>query len=517
MTAVLTTSGVVRGTTTLTKRADVDAFLGVPFAAAPVGARRFMAPQPVEPWEGELDVKRYAPAAPQNPDPFMAAGGFWQPPTDEAECLNLNIWTPRADGRARPVLVWIHGGAYVSGSNSSGYNNGSELAAALDVVVVSINYRLGALGFLYLEHLLGDTFAMASSAAMLDQIAALEWVRDNVAAFGGDPAKVTLFGESAGAAAVGTLLGTPRAQGLFSRAIMQSGTAERVRSIDESAAVTAQFLNAAGLREDEAEALISMPTSDILAAQKIVMDDWSARTIGLALPFQPAIDGHVIDRVPLDAIRDGVGGDVDLLVGTNLNEASFFTMMRPDTPGEQQSNREKLDSLYSERFGDDSASASVRYQAALAAELGHAADDAAELESYLSDTLYRQPTNRLLAARESATAGTYAYLFTWPSPLMGGALGSCHALDVPFVFRQLDRIESASLVGENPPVELSEWISGAWVEFSRRGAPQSPALPDWPRYTAEDRRTMILNTEVHVESDPREPLRAFWLEANGGK
>ncbi|MGV8881980.1 MAG: carboxylesterase/lipase family protein [Rhodoglobus sp.] len=508
MTVVPTTAGLIRGTTTLTRRADIESYLGVPFAAPPVGELRFQAPRPVEAWTGERDAKRYAPAAPQNSDPVMAAGGFWQPSTDEASCLNLNVWTPRADDRARPVLVWIHGGAYVSGSNSSGYNNGSELAASLDVVVVSLNYRLGALGFLYLEHLLGDSFAMSSSAAILDQIAGLEWVRDNIQAFGGDPANVTLFGESAGAAAVGTLLGTPRAQGLFTRAIMQSGTAERARSVEDSIEVTAQFLSAVGLTEDDAASLVELPTADLLAAQAVVGAQHAQRVIGLPLPFQPTIDGHVLHRSPLEAIAAGVGSQVELLVGTNLNEASFFTLHRAD--GDSRTTSDKLALLLEAQFGERARDEGELYRAELDAELGHPADDDAMLESVLSDTLYRQPTNRLLDARATASAGTFSYLFTWPSPLMDGKLGACHALDVPFVFRQLDRIESASLVGENPPKQLSEWMSGAWVEFARRGAPQSPGLPDWPRYTADGRKTMILNTDPHVENDPRAGLRRFW-------
>ncbi len=515
MTVVLTGAGRIRGTMTLTRRADVESYLGVPFAAPPVGERRFMPPQPVEPWEGERDAKRYGPAAPQNPDPIMAAGGFWQPPHSEAECLNLNVWTPRADDRGRPVLVWIHGGAYVTGSNSTGYNSGSELAASLDVVVVSINYRLGAFGFLQLEHLLGERYAAAGNLAVLDQIAALRWVRENIRAFGGDPDKVTIFGESAGAAAVGTLLGTPAAVGLFSRAIMQSGTAERARPREESEAVTSELLDALGIPDHDAERLLSLTAEELLAGQAAVSAAHAARVIGLPLPFQPTIDGAILPVMPLEAIRTGLSADVELLAGTNLNEASFFTVLRPDGAGDPDAGAtgdEAHDRLL--RLVDqdvpDAAAAVEAYRERLAIELGRAADDGAVFESYLSDRLYRQPTNRLLDARADARARSFAYLFTWPSPLMDGALGACHALEVPFVFRQLDRIESASLVGEHPPVVLSEWISGAWVEFARRGAPQSPALPDWPAYTPARRATMILDTAPRVEADPRGSLREFW-------
>lgn len=510
MTVVRTTSGLIRGTTTLTRRADVESYLGIPFAAPPVGARRFRPPAPVEPWTGERDAKRFAPAAPQNPDPVLAAGGFWQPPYDEASCLNLNVWTPRADERGRPVLVWIHGGAYVNGANSTGYNNGSELAAALDVVVVSINYRLGALGFLHLEHLLGSDYADSGNLAVHDWIAALRWVRDNIAAFGGDPAEVTIFGESAGGAAVGTLLGTPAAQGLFSRAIMQSGTAERARSVADSVAVTSELLDAAGIGTGDAEQLLELDTERLLAAQAVVGAAHAQRTVGLPLPFVPTIDGRLLAATPLEAIASGVGSDVELLAGTNLNEASFFIVPR-DGVDDTRTPREKLEELLASDFAEPDR-VRAEYRDALGVELGAEPDDAQLLESYLSDCLYRQPTIRLLDARAGARARSFAYLFTWATPVMDGALGACHALDVPFVFRQLDRIDSASLVGESPPVELSEWMSGAWVEFARRGAPQSPALPDWPVYTREERLTMELAPRPQVLADPRAPLRRFWQE-----
>ncbi|MBO9577407.1 MAG: carboxylesterase/lipase family protein [Microbacteriaceae bacterium] len=509
MTVVATAAGLVRGTTTVTRRADVESYLGIPFAA-PTTGRRFLAPQPVEPWEGTRDARRLAAAAPQNADPVLVDGGFWQPPTDEATCLNLNVWTPRADDLERPVLVWIHGGAYVTGSNATGYNNGAELAASLDVVVVSINYRLGALGFLHLEPLLGPDYADAANTAVLDWVLALQWVQENIRAFGGDPGRVTVFGESAGAAAVGTLLGMPAAQGLFARAILQSGTAERARAAEDSSAVVHELLEAAGLRESEAERLLDLPISELLAAQARVGEAHAARVIGLPLPFQPTIDGRILPRLPLEAIAAGCSADVDLLAGTNLNEAAFFTMVRPKTRGDGRSPLERLEALLAEDAPDDPATALIDYRERLDALLGSPATDEQVFESYLSDRLYRQPTNRLLAAREGARGGTYAYLFTWPSPLMGGALGSCHALEVPFVFRQLDRIESASLVGDRPPVELSEWISGAWVEFARRGAPRAPALPDWPAYAEPARATMILDTPPRLVLDPRGSLREFW-------
>jgi para-nitrobenzyl esterase len=503
MTTVTTTSGTVQGTATVTRHTEVECYLGVPFAASPTGERRFRRPSPVEPWSGVRDARKPGPAVPQNPDPVMAAGGFWQPTWKEEGCLNLNVWTPAADDRGRPVLVWIHGGAYVTGSNASPFFSGAELAAALDVVVVSVNYRLGALGFLALDHLLGPDLADASNAALYDQVAALAWVGENIARFGGDPCAVTLFGQSAGGAAVGTLLGTPATEGLFQRAIMQSGTAERARSLDESRAVTAEVLDAAGIPERDAERLLTMPVEDLLATQKTVVEAHTARAVGLALPFQPSIGTELLPQLPLDAVRVGVNGSVDVLAGTNLNEASFFTMLTPQSPT-RPADRDQAVTVITEDLGPDRVAS---YEAALADELGHVPTDGELLESALSDRLYRQPTNRLLDARADALGRTFSYLFTWASPMMGGVLGSCHALEVPFVFRQLQRLEAATLVGDNPPIELSDWISGAWVEFARRGAPQSPALPDWPEYAAPERSTMVLDRQTEVAHDPRGGLR----------
>jgi len=506
MTLITTPSGRLAGSITLTRRAEVEAFLGIPFAASPAGPGRYRGPGSVTGWDGVLDAKHSAPAAPQNPDPVMVAGGFWQPPTDEARCLNLNVWTPASDDRRRPVMVWTHGGAYVSGSNAGGMNGGAELAAALDIVVVSANYRLGALGFLALDHVLGPDFEESGNLALLDQIAALEWVRDNIDCFGGDPDDVTIFGESAGGAMVGTLLGSPLASGLFRRAIVQSGTAERARPADESRAVTAELFDVLGIPERDAERILDLDITEILAAQAKVVEHHSRKTIGLALPFQPTIGTRSLPQLPVDAIRDGVNAGVDLLAGTNLNEASFFTALRPLAEGQSAAAlaRTIVES-------DVDGHAYDAYTAALEHELGREPQADEVFESALTDRLYRQPTNRLLDARlAGATGRTFSYLFTWTSPMMDGRLGACHALEVPFVFRQLHRLESATLVGDAPPKELSEWMSGAWVEFARRGAPQAPALPDWPDYTRESRATMILDRRPGVRFDPRGALRALW-------
>ncbi|NYD66718.1 carboxylesterase/lipase family protein [Agromyces atrinae] len=507
-----TPNGRIAGTTTLTKRADVQCYLGIPFAQGPDGDFRFRPPVAPEPWEGTLDARSSGPAAPQNPDPLLAQSGFRQAHWSEHGSLTVNVWTPRADERRRPVLVWFHGGAYVSGSNSSGYNNGAELAATFEVVVVSINYRLGAFGFLNLAHVLGEGYEDSGNVGVLDMIAALRWVAGNIEYFGGDPDRVTVFGESAGAAAVGTLLGTPATEGLFSRAIMQSGTAERARSQAESEEITERFLHVAGLEPERAGELTTWSARKLLGAQKRFADEFAAGVIGLPLPFQPTIDGRTLHELPLDAVRRGVNSAVDLLIGTNLNEASFFTEFAPDTVEPARSHADRLLAAVREDQLGEPETVVAEYRESVAHELGSAPTDAAVLESYLSDRLYRQPSNRLLDARRSSAGSNHAYLFTWKSPMMEGRLGACHALDVPFVFRQLHRLEAVTLVGDEPPHELSDWMSAAWISFADTGRPNSAGLPVWPVYDAEERRTMRLDVDPEVLSDPRGGLRRFWAE-----
>lgn len=510
MNAVMTTAGLVRGSTATTRGAEVESYLGIPFAAPVAGEGRFLPPRPPELWTGVREATGYGPAVPQNQDAIAVSSSSGSAlVTDEAQCLNLNVWTPRADDRGRPVLVWIHGGGYVLGSNSGAQYDGAELAGALDVVVVSVNYRLGALGFLKLDHLLGERYADSANLAVLDWIAALRWVRENIAAFGGDPGLVTVFGESAGGAAVGTLMGTPGAEGLFARAIMQSGTSERVRDAEASIAVTAELLEAAGLGEAGAERLLALPVEELLAAQAVVS---AAHTdaLGLSYPFVPMIGGSVLPQHPLAAVASGVNAAADLVAGTMLNEGTLFTVLIQHPSIRGRSHGERLAELAAQDFGDAAPEAVREYRARLEASIGAEASDGRVLDSYISDRLYRQPTNRLLEARAGGPGRSFAYLFTWPSPVMDGALGAIHGLDISFVFRHLDQREGYSFVGDEPPEELSEWVSSAWAGFARTGAPAAPGLPDWPDYSDAERSTMILDTPPRIERDPLGPLREFW-------
>jgi para-nitrobenzyl esterase len=496
--------GPVAGLVRETPHGSVAAFLGIPYAQAPGASGRF---RPAAPARGHRDVRAAtspAPVVPQDPDIFRSMLGMPPEPWAEAGSLTANVWAP-VGAEGLPVMVWVHGGGYVGGSNSSPRTDGARLAAAGDVVVIALSYRLGVFGFLPAFAELGEGFEDAANLGILDLVAGLEWVRDNVSAFGGDPDAVTLFGQSAGAAAVGTLLGMPRARGLFRRAIMQSGTAERARTPDAAAEISSRFLHASGLAPETARDLLDWPAERVLDAQRAFTAVVARDTVGLPLPYQPVIDGRSIPRLPLDAIRDGEGHGVDLIVGTNLNEGSFFTAMGEAEARTDERFTEALETLARQNL-PGSADVTAGYRDELAGALERRPTPAETVEAFLSDVQYRQPTNRLLEARAAASARTNSYLFSWPSPVVP-ELGSCHTLEIPFAFRLLDHPEHTPLVGGDPPVALSDAMSGAWSAFAATGDPA------WPAYDCVQRLTQGWDADPRVLADPRGGLRRWWAAA----
>ena len=505
---VTTPLGPVAGRETETPHGSVALFLGIPYAEAPGASGRFRVAAPARGHREVLDATTPGPVVPQDPDVFRAMLGMPADPWSEAGSLTANVWAP-VGAKGLPVMVWVHGGGYVGGSNSSPRTDGARLAAAGGVVVVALSYRLGVFGFLPAFAELGEGFEDAANLGILDLITGLEWVRENVAAFGGDPSLVTVFGESAGAAAVATLLGMPRSRGLFRRAIMQSGTAERARTSDQAADVSERFLRASGLTPATARELLAWPAERVLDAQRAFTEVVAAESIGIPLPYQPVIDGRSIPRLPLDAVRDGVGSEVDLIIGTNLNEGSFFTTMGEPAALTDERFTEALDTLARQNCPDvEAADTTSTYRSELGAELGREPTPTETVEAFLSDVQYRQPSNRLLEARAAASARTYSYLFTWPSPTVPG-LGSCHTLDLPFVFRQLDHAENVPLVGDDPPVALSEAMSSAWSTFATTGEPGRA----WPVYETTQRLTQRWDADTEVLPDPRGGLRRWWAAA----
>ena len=473
--AVATTSGVVRGRT----EDGIAVFRGIPYAAPPA---RFGAPRPVRPWDGVREASRFGPPPPQS-GAFGADALAEGVEANDVGWLTVNVWSPDLGG-GLPVMVWIQGGAYLFGTSGLPQYDGGRLARG-GVVLVTFNYRVGLEGFGYVA-------GTPANRGLLDQVAALEWVRDNIAAFGGDPDRVTVFGQSAGGGSVGALLAMPRAAGLFQRAIAQSlpGTFFTPALAEDITRACAAEL---GLEPEELPTtdpeLLPVATDEVLATMTQHADRW-----GLAahaqVPVAPVVDGEVLPTTPWR----GLTGDVALLVGHTRHEQRLLTAMS----GLLGEITAELAAETAELFGPDPA----RYRAAF--------PDAEELyEVVRSDWLFRMPSLLLAAAQVDAGGPAYLYELTWPAPGMGGGFGACHGLDVPLVFGNLTAGQPALLIGEPTPEAeaVSEQLRAAWIAFATDGD------PGWPRY--DTGATRIFDVEPAVTAYPETISQEIWREPPG--
>ncbi len=502
----------------------VARFAAIPFAEPPVGDLRFRPPVAPLPWEGVRDATVFGPICPQNPSMMDLLFGGESETWDE-DCLYLNVWTSDIpDGTTaaelRPVMVWIHGGGFEMGSGSSPLYRGDSFARD-GVVYVSINYRLGSLGFLELGGLDPDERGSAN-VGLLDQIAALEWVRDNIAQFGGDPSSVTVFGESAGAMSVSLLLASPLAEGLFQRAITQSGAASAYRELADADRDTREFLELIGV--DSIEGLRAASVESLLKAHAELAAKRTSDPVGTLstygsplafLAFRPVADGRVVPLDPIGTVRSGSASEVALLSGTNLEEWKLFSMGATPVESEEVLIR---------RFGylvDDPQRAFDAYTSEY--------PDATlpELEcAFMTDTMFRIPADDLAAAQleaisanssQSADApSVYQYRFDWRSGAFGGAVGAAHAVEIPFVFDMLGDQRLHILLGMDAPRALSELVHRAWVAFAATGDPsrglpgEGGALSDWVPSTAGIRVVQVLDTTPVVLKDPNPIVSEFW-------
>lgn len=476
---VKTTAGEVRGDVT----DGIARYLGIPYAAAPFGERRFRAPAPAPSWDGVRDALRHGPTAP--------APGYPAPFTDllpavhipGEEILNLSVWGPDGGAEGRPVMVWIHGGAFVNGSSSLPTYDGSAFARD-GVVLVGVNYRLGIEGFLHVE-------GADANRGLLDQVAALAWVRDNIAAFGGDAGNVTVFGESAGAMSVGALLAMPAARGLFRRAILQSGAGHHAITAATAGRVAGYAAEILGV-DATAEGFAASPPERLLQVQAALSADAAAapdpgkwgEIAANGMVFEPVVDGAVLPQLPIEAVAAGASADVEIMVGSNRDEHRLFLV----PAGTDRAATEPM-----------LAAVSGAYRLPGGALDRYRAPDASPgvvLADVMTDWFFRIPAVRLAEAH-----GAHVYEFDWASPLFDARLGACHALELGFVF---DTLASArGLTGPDAPQELADAMHRAWVAFATTGD------PGWEPY-GEQRTVRSFGTRTATVTDPRGEIRELW-------
>ena len=487
---VVTRQGVVEGEAL----GSVVAFRGVPYAAPPIGSLRFRAPQLPAPWVGVRSALDMGPACPQLIDADLTENNHAVMAED---CLSLNIWTPRGDARNRPVMVWIHGGAFVVGSARNTNYDGARLAARGDVVVVTLNYRLGAWGFLSLSSF-GPEYAQSANVGLLDQVAALEWVRDNIARFGGDPGNVTIFGESAGASSVGALLSLPSAAGLFSKAILQSGTpsTQTPQAFQRSNRLAEEFLKLAGVSSPKELEGKSMP--DLLEIQEKLFSAHSE--LGT---FGPVIDGVTLHEPPFSVVVSGRGNRVPILIGTTREEMRYFSTV--EDLGLERKPRALMQSQLRAAAGERADEVLATYE-----RLYPKWEDVAV--QVASDAFFLLPTVRL-AESVADFQPVYMYLFTFKSTSTYKNFGSAHSMEIPFVFGVVDLPEVIAFTGRAPHrAELAARVMDHWVAFARGGDPSRPGEPRWQRYDRSTRQTMELGPESRLVGDPLGEQRRSWGE-----
>jgi len=501
---VTTTTGKVEGF----EKDGLKVFLGIPFAAPPTGERRWLPPQPVEPWAGVKETKSFVATAPQNivppgpdspfqPSPKLDLSLGAQPDINE-DCLQLNVWTPGTDNARRPVMVWIHGGGFTGGTGASAASNGGILASRGDVVAVTINYRLNVFGFLRLKDITNGRIPSTGNEGMLDQVVALEWVRDNIEAFGGDPGNVTIFGLSAGGASVAALLAMKEARGLFHRAISQSGSAHFLTDLDEANNYAEYFLHVIGAKGSDAGSLQALTMAQVLGNYvKALPAPKGARGPMLV------IDGEVFPELPIDSIRAGSADGIPLIAGTAADEWRTWQAMDPAIKDLVEG---RMFGRFSRMMPDWDMTEMVEAYREVLTRRGVTATPSEIYLAVMTARMFWIPTTQMLEAHGNRANPAYGYMFTWKAPVKNGMFGAFHGIDGGFLWGSFN----PEIVGTDPAADtLSRNVQDAWIAFARTGNPDCEGLGKWPVY-GEHRKTMLLGKPSGVEEAPLEEERRIW-------
>ena len=481
----------------------VTIFKGIPYAKA----NRFEAPVQADSWEGIRSCRQYGPVSPQGArsgwaNDEIAFAFNWNDGVQGEDCLRLNVWTPALDSRKRPVMVWLHGGGYSAGSGQElpSYD-GTSLAFAEDVVVVSINHRLNVLGFLDLSAY-GEKYAKSANAGLLDIVASLKWVRDNIAAFGGDPSNVTIFGQSGGGGKVTTLLATPCAKGLFHKAIVQSGSMLRTMESKYSRKIGIATVRNLGLDASSIDKISEVPYGELLAAgeKAIAQVKAEADRDGVAsfiFGWAPTVDGAVLPSQPFDPQAPAISADIPMIIGTTRHEFSMTTYV----PALRNAGREEVIGILKGRYGEGT----ERFL-----ELFAKAYPGSKPADMLDADFVFRPGAIEQALRKSlqGAAPVYMYMFNWESPVLDGILRSTHCMEIPFVFNNADR--HASMTGGGAQaMELASKMSHCWAEFARCGKPSAEGLPEWEPFEAEKRAVMFFDNTCKMSYSHDKELMDF--------
>jgi para-nitrobenzyl esterase len=513
---VETTGGKVRGFT----RNGIQTFKGVPYAATAEGSGRFVAPARPKPWVGIRSSMYYGPTCPQAPrtgwlrdeNAFLFQWDDGQPGED---CLRMNLWTPGLDARKRPVMVWLHGGGWAAGSGQEqpAYN-GENLSRRGEVVVVSLNHRLSILGYLNLAAY-GDKYADSTNAGVLDLVAALEWVRDNIIAFGGDPGNVTIFGQSGGGGKVSTLASMPMAKGLFHKAVVQSGSTLRLGDAEAAAKLAAAVVAELGLSKATIDKIQTVPCARLLEAGDVAIKNLqpnpplggpgvpAPRGAAQRLGFSPVVDGKYVTRHPFDPDAPDESANVPMLIGTVMNEQSpsMFDAALESMTEDQMKERA------ARRYGGQTSMVVDAYRKAY--------PDVKPVE--LLSRMLSVRTNAVMQAERKAAKGSapaYMYLFSWQTPVLNARPRAFHCSEIPFVFHNTD-VSAFATGGTAEARELGAKVSDAWINFARHGDPNHGGLPKWPAFSAETGPVMIFDKTCEVKNDPDRELRKVVAAALG--
>jgi para-nitrobenzyl esterase len=516
---ITTSAGKVRGVTT----SGVHTFKGIPYGASTSGRNRFMPPKAPLPWTEVRDVLNYGAWAMQPVSTTVEADEWRQseegqlyrgivvlPTAVSEECLWLNVWTPGLDdGHKRPVMVWLHGGGFAGGGAQIECSDGTNLACRNDVVVVSLNHRLNIFGHLYLADLGGEKYANSGNVGMLDIVAALRWVHENIESFGGDPGNVTIFGHSGGGSKVNVLMAMPAAVGLFHKAIQMSGPGSKMVSREHATSAAQQLLSKLHIGTTELDRLQEVPAQELLRTMKAVLndadldDDETWRQGTCYHMFDPVVDGRSLPQNPFDPTAPASSSQVPLLLGTANEDSRIDAGLRAPLMFSLDKLDESSMSADLKGLGLKSTDAESLIRSYRSRRPG--ASPADLFSAIASDLEYRRDAI-LMAERKVAlgTAPAYMYLFAWKSPAFRGKYGSAHAFCTPFVFDNVDM--APGLWGQTPDprrYELASRVSKAWAKFARTGNPSHSSLPDWKPYAVHNRSTMVLNYSCELVADPR--------------